>query len=317
MKRKYISYFMGKEVFIMGMFLMKLKIDFAFKEIMTDQKARTGFLSAMLKLNPDDIKESRLLNTNLRQSHENDKLGVLDVRVLMNDDTEIDIEVQLTKLTVWAERSLFYLSKMYADQISPGESYGKFKKCVSISILDFTLFKDSKDFYSCFHIAEDTRHTLLTDKMEFHVLELPKLPKELKSDSSNILLWAKFINAEQKEEFDMIAEKDPYIESAYQKLQVISQDKQKRMEYEAREKAVRDHNQFIYEAEMRGMEEGRKAGHKEGHMEGIKAGRREGIIAMYSLLMDMDTPYPKAIDIISSKLDVSEDFIKSCLGDKI
>ncbi len=73
----------------MGMFLMKPKIDFAFKEIMTDEKARTGFLSAMLKLNPDDIKESRLLNTNLRQSHEDDKLGVLDVRVLMNDDTEI------------------------------------------------------------------------------------------------------------------------------------------------------------------------------------------------------------------------------------
>ena len=66
----------------MGTFLMKPKIDFAFKEIMTDEKARTGFLSAILKLNPDDIKESRLLNTNLRQSHEDDKLGVLDVRVL-------------------------------------------------------------------------------------------------------------------------------------------------------------------------------------------------------------------------------------------
>ena len=166
----------------------------------------------------------------------------------------------------------FYLSKMYADQISPGEDYGKFKKCVSISILDFTLFNDSKDFYSCFHIAEDTRHTLLTDKMEFHVLELTKLPKELKSDSSNILLWAKFINAEQKEEFDMIAEKDPYIESAYQKLQVISQDKQKRMEYEAREKAVRDHNQFIYEAEQRGMELGIKEGQKQGIEKGIVCG---------------------------------------------
>ena len=127
--------------------------------------------------------------------------------------------------------------------------------------------------------------------------------------SSNILLWAKFINAEQKEEFDMIAEKDPYIESAYQKLQVISQDKQKRMEYEAREKAVRDHNQFIYEAEQRGMELGIK--------EGQKQGIEKGIAAMYTLLMDMNTPYPKAIDIISSKFDVSEDFIKSCLGDKI
>ena len=50
----------------------------------------------------------------------------------------------------------------------------------------------------------------------------------------------------------MLAEKNTYIGSAYQHLQVISQDKQKRMEYEAREKAVRDYNQGILEAEQRG-----------------------------------------------------------------
>ena len=55
-----------------------------------------------------------------------------------------------------------------------------------------------------------------------------------------------------KEEFDVLAEKNTYIGSAYQHLQVISQDKQKRMEYEAREKAVRDYNQGILEAEQRG-----------------------------------------------------------------
>lgn len=63
-----------------------------------------------------------------------------------------------------------------------------------------------------------------------------------------------------KEEFDMIAEKNPYIDSAYRQLQVISQDKQKRMEYEAREKAVRDHNQMIYEAEKRGEQRGEVLG---------------------------------------------------------
>ncbi len=62
----------------------------------------------------------------------------------------------------------------------------------------------------------------------------------------------------------MIAEKDPYIKSAYDQLQIISQDKEKRMEYEAREKAIRDHNQFLLEAEQRGMEKGMKKGMEEG-----------------------------------------------------
>ncbi len=62
----------------------------------------------------------------------------------------------------------------------------------------------------------------------------------------------------------MIAEKDPYIQSAYDQLQIISQDKHKRLEYEARQKAILDHNQSILEAEQRGREEGIKEGIQEG-----------------------------------------------------
>ena len=52
----------------------------------------------------------------------------------------------------------------------------------------------------------------------------------------------------------MLAQKNPYIESAYERLQIISQDREKRLEYEAREKAILDHNQMILEAEERGAE---------------------------------------------------------------
>ena len=122
------------------------------------------------------------------------------------------------------------------------------------------LFENEPDFYSRFHILEDTRHFIYTDKMEFHVIELPKLPKGLRDGSGSLELWAKFINAEKQEEFAMIAEKDPYIQSAYNQLQIISQDKHKRLEYEARQKAILDHNQSILEAEQRGREEGIKEG---------------------------------------------------------
>ncbi len=259
----------------MSDFLMKPKIDFAFKEIMADETARIGFLSAILKLDPKNIKETHLLNTNLRKIHEDEKQGILDVRILMNDDTEIDIEIQLAELKVWADRSLFYLSKMYTEQIQKGQKYDVFKRCVSISILNFILFPKESEFYSCFRIMEEKRHTIYTDKMEFHVIELPKLPEEWKEENRNILLWAKFINAERKEEFEMLAEKDSYINHAYQQLQIISQDKEKRLEYEAREKAIRDYNQLMYEAEQSGREEGRKEGREEGREEGKKEGMEQ------------------------------------------
>ena len=264
----------------MDNFLMKPKIDFAFKEIMANEKARIGFLSAVLKIRPEGIKETRILNTYLQKVHEDDKQGILDVRILMNNDTEIDTEIQLSELKVWADRALFYLSKMYTEQIKQGQSYDVFKKCVNISILNFTLFPKETEFYSCFHIREDTRNFLYTDKMEFHVIELPKLPEEIKENSSDIELWARFINAERKEELEMIATKNPYIESAYQQLQVISQDKEKRLEYEAREKAIRDYNQAMKEAKETGREIGRMEGREEGEKKS-----REQINRLHSLLL--------------------------------
>ncbi len=240
-------------------FLMKPKIDFAFKEIMESGDARRGFLSAVLGLNPADIRETRILNTNLRKVHQDEKLGIVDVRILMNDDTIINTEIQLSELRVWPSRALFYLSKMYAEQLEEGDDYGILKKCVSISILDFDLFRGRKEFYSRFHILEDTRHFPYTDRMEFHVIELPKLPPELR-DGDALFRWAKFINAERKEEFDMLAGRDPYIDSAYEHLRVISQDEHKRQEYEARQKAFRDYNASMEEAEERGIEIGERRG---------------------------------------------------------
>lgn len=249
---------------MMDNFLMKPKIDWTFKQLMTNEKARIGFLSAMLKIRPEEIKETCILNTYLRKEYAEDKQGILDVRILLNNEFEIDCEIQLSKLKVWADRSLFYLSKMFTEQIKPKQSYHVFKKCVSISILDFELFSEETEFYSCFHIREDTRHFLYTEKMEFNVIELPKLPKELKEDCSNLELWARFINAEKKEEFDVLAQKDQYIESAYEHLQVISQDEEKRLEYEARQKAIWDYNQMMLEAEERGREEGEQRGREQG-----------------------------------------------------
>lgn len=53
----------------------------------------------------------------------------------------------------------------------------------------------------------------------------------------------------------MLAERNVYIGSAYRQLQTISQDKEKRLEYEARQKAILDYNQGIYEAEQRGIQQ--------------------------------------------------------------
>ena len=197
------------------------------------------------------------------------KLSVpdLDVRVLLADGTQIDIEIQVSPFLLWPERSLFYLAKMFTDQIEKGESYERLEKCVHIGILDFILFDAEESFYSCYHMREDVSQNLYSDKLEVHILELPKL-SENNYPETELLNWAKFMNAERQEEFEEMAEKDQYIEKAYEALKNISADHEKRLEYEAREKALRDHDYLMKSNWEAGLEAGKKIGINKGIEQG-------------------------------------------------
>ena len=63
--------------------------------------------------------------TVLRKEYEDDKYGILDVRVEMHDGTQIDFEMhdgtqidfemQVAEFDFWKKRIVFYLSKMVTD----------------------------------------------------------------------------------------------------------------------------------------------------------------------------------------------------------
>ncbi|MCI8673105.1 MAG: hypothetical protein HFI89_06405 [Lachnospiraceae bacterium] len=75
----------------------------------------------------------------------------------------------------------------------------------------------------------------------------------------------------------MLTEKNAYIKRAYEQLQVISQDQQKRLEYEARLKATLDYNQGMLEAEQRGELRGEQRGIQRGIYATISDGLEYGL----------------------------------------
>lgn len=131
--------------------------------------------------------------------------SILDVRVCLNNQIEIDIEIQVLLFPFWEERSIFYLCKMFSDQIKEGESYQKLEKCIHVGILDYVLFPEDEEYYSRFHLKEDNRERIYSDKLEIHILELPKL-EEKEYPKNALLNWAKFFKAEQKEELKAMIE---------------------------------------------------------------------------------------------------------------
>ena len=108
-------------------FIMLPTVDFCFKSLMNNPKVRKGFIAALLKKDPESIRETVLLPTMLRQEYPDDKLGVLDVRVLLEDKTQIDMEMQVAYFAYWDARVRFYLRKIFADQRKRGEPYENLK----------------------------------------------------------------------------------------------------------------------------------------------------------------------------------------------
>ena len=242
-------------------FIMSPTVDICFKELMQNPKVRKGMVAAILGKDPDEIESTVLMPTILRQEYADDKLGILDARVKLVDGEQIDVEMQNAFFAFWPNRVLFYLGKMYASQLKEGEGYENLKQCVHVSILNFIHFPDDNICFRAISFCEEGTGKIYTDKMKIYVLELPKLPPEQKNEK-DIIRWMRFLRAKSRKEFEKMAERDEYIQEAYEALKRMSADEKKRLEYEAREKALRDYNTQMYSAEKRGIEAGMKIGEK-------------------------------------------------------
>lgn len=99
------------------------------------------------------------------------------------------------------------------------------------------------------------RRNYAGDKLELQILELKKLPEDIKT-GEDIVNWMRFFNGKSKEDFERMAKTSEYLGEAYDALQKLSADDIKRLEYETREKALKDYNTQMGSAEKRGIKKG-------------------------------------------------------------
>lgn len=232
-------------------FIMLPTVDICFKNLMDHPDVRKGFIAALLRCSPNEISKTTLLPTTLKREYGNDKLGILDVLVLLQNGTQIDMEMQVAYFDYWNARVLFYLGKTFTGQLKKGDSYEELKKCVHVSILDFIHFTDDDVCCRRISFCDEKTGKKYTDLMEIQILELKKLPQKMQ-DEEEIISWMRFFGGKSREEFEDMAKANEYIGIAYEELQKLSADELKRLDYEAREKAVRDYNSQMRSALRRG-----------------------------------------------------------------
>lgn len=198
------------------------------------------------------------------------------------------------------QRSLYYWSKIYCEQLESGEKYSKLKKTICINILDFNTL-DTNKYHSMFKIKENEENYVLTDLLEIHFLEMKKLDGYKAND--DLSQWVSFIKADSREVLEKMAKVNPNIDKAVNVLTTMSQDKKARAEYLSREMALHDEATKIKEAMEEGYEQGKEEGREEGIKEGIKEGREEANIEAAKKLLQLGVD----IDIIVKSTSLTKE----------
>lgn len=259
---------------------LKPKNDFIFQRLFGEQETEESLISllnAILKLQGEQRIVSLMVIENKQLSKKliDDKTGRLDVRAETANRVQINIEVQLTDYRNMPRRTLFYLSKLYADSIKAGGLYEELKKTIAINIVDFRLFEFER-FHSTFHFYEDHERYLLTDAMEVHFIEYPKF-KELHKDLTDPLhRWLLFLDERLPEDqLEELIRMDPVIAKAEERLDWLSSDEETIRLYEAREHSLIERNSLIADGEARGLARGKELGRLEGKVEGKAEGKAE------------------------------------------
>lgn len=251
----------------------RLTNDYLFRAVMQrNKKVLIGLLSALLYLKPEDIESIEITNPIILGEEIDEKTFILDIKIILNQNVIINIEMQVADYHDWVERSLVYLCRAF-DQPVKGGAYLDIKETVHISILAFTLFPDYPEFYAQYQMLNVKNHHVYSDKFRLYVLDLTQTELATTEDCQySLYQWAKLFKAQTWEEIKMLAKENEYIEEAAVTMFDVTAEENIRLQCEARQRYEEDRASLLASGMRQGMELGMEQGLEQGIKQGIKQG---------------------------------------------
>jgi len=258
--------------------------DYAFKRLLGSEENKPllqDFLECILDLTPQQVIGLEFMDKELTKEEFSDKTGILDVKLKLIDGTIIDIEIQASWNASFVKRTLFYWAKMYTADFKAGESYDKLHRCIAINIIADG-FRLNDAIHSEYLLQEKTAHTVLTDVLEVHFLDLQaaKTAKEkgkATGKQGQLINWLRFIGATDRKERAMIATMSPVLQMLNEKIDVLTLSPTERKLYESRMKLKSDITTISETQFSAGVERGKSLGLAEGKSLGLAEGKSLGL----------------------------------------
>ena len=247
--------------------ILSPKLDVVFQILFGEigsEKITKDFLSSMLseEINEISLDENVILRRNIPEG----KMGIVDVLAKINNNEYCNIEMQLTNKKNLIKRMLYYWSKQYTKELKKGEDYNQLKRTIVILIADFEIeeLKNLKYHSKWKIIEENERKQILTEDLEFHIIQLSKKYQfNAEGKEKRLIEWLNFLDNPESKEVQGYMKSNENIKEAKEKLDNLSDDKVVRRLAELREKAILDEKEAEYTGYSKGKEDGVKIRSKE------------------------------------------------------
>ena len=265
--------------------LLNPQIDFVFKKIFGTEKNKPiliNFLNAVIKPTTP-IKDVEIKNNDIDKDFIEDKFSRLDVKATTSNKEHINIEIQVKNEYNMIQRTLYYWSKMYSEQIQNRDNYSKLERTVCINILNFKYLKNDK-YHNAYRLKEITSNEELIDLQEIHFIELPKFNEignkeyvENVEKMDALEKWLEFLVEPESNTVRQLELSNEEIKLAKSELYRLSMDSKEREQYNLREKAIYDRISALENAEAKGKREGKLEGKLESKLEVVRESLSQGL----------------------------------------
>ena len=199
--------------------------DYMFRMILQKHKnVLRSIVCACLKLKTEEVQDIVVQNPIELGEAIDDKTFILDIHVLLNNNTIINLEIQVLDLKDWPERSLSYLARSY-DNVAKGDEYINVKPVYHIGFLNYTLFPEYPEFFAKYQMLNIKNHNLYTTKFNLYVVDLTQIELATQEDvDTGLVYWTQVFKAKTWEELRQMAERNQELQEATEALYVYNQD---------------------------------------------------------------------------------------------
>ncbi len=201
--------------------------DYMFRAVLqSNNKVLRGLICSLLHLDESEVHSVEITNPIILGESIHNKEIRLDVNILLNNRSIINLEMQISNRLNWPNRSLLYLSRSF-DNLNHGDEYPEIRPAIHIGFLDYTLFEEQPEFYATYKMINMKNHQIYSDNFVLSVVDLTRIDLATKEDKKyHIDDWARLFKATTWEEIKKMADQNEYLEAASESIFLYNTDEQ-------------------------------------------------------------------------------------------